>query len=110
MGAPTVKKKNISYKIGVTGLKDLSKHKDKKLNYAAAGLTSLFFTSRRRHTMLSFDWSSDVFSSDLAKTDTVAVVVGAGLQAEDDVDRVGLGRSEERRVGKECRSRWSPYH
>ena len=21
-----------------------------------------------------------------------------------------LGRSEERRVGKECRSRWSPYH
>src|SRR2546422_9000083 len=30
-------------------------------------------------------------------------------------DRRGLGpraaqRSEERRVGKECRSRWSPYH
>ena len=26
--------------------------------------------------------------------------------------RVGFegGRSEERRVGKECRSRWSPYH
>ena len=26
--------------------------------------------------------------------------------------RVGeiAGRSEERRVGKECRSRWSPYH
>ena len=22
----------------------------------------------------------------------------------------GGGRSEERRVGKECRSRWSPYH
>src|SRR5256885_10896287 len=22
----------------------------------------------------------------------------------------GHGRSEERRVGKECRSRWSPYH
>ena len=22
----------------------------------------------------------------------------------------GLTRSEERRVGKECRSRWSPYH
>ena len=21
-----------------------------------------------------------------------------------------VGRSEERRVGKECRSRWSPYH
>ena len=24
-------------------------------------------------------------------------------------DRIGI-RSEERRVGKECRSRWSPYH
>src|SRR2546430_15460542 len=24
--------------------------------------------------------------------------------------RVIRGRSEERRVGKECRSRWSPYH
>ena len=23
---------------------------------------------------------------------------------------VVYGRSEERRVGKECRSRWSPYH
>ena len=22
----------------------------------------------------------------------------------------GMTRSEERRVGKECRSRWSPYH
>ena len=26
------------------------------------------------------------------------------------VGAVGAGRSEERRVGKECRSRWSPYH
>jgi len=25
-------------------------------------------------------------------------------------DDVAIGRSEERRVGKECRSRWSPYH
>ena len=24
--------------------------------------------------------------------------------------RLAAGRSEERRVGKECRSRWSPYH
>ena len=29
-----------------------------------------------------------------------AKMIGAGLAA----------RSEERRVGKECRSRWSPYH
>src|SRR3712207_5177521 len=26
------------------------------------------------------------------------------------VRTAGNGRSEERRVGKECRSRWSPYH
>ena len=25
-------------------------------------------------------------------------------------EKVGIIRSEERRVGKECRSRWSPYH
>ena len=25
-------------------------------------------------------------------------------------DAILMGRSEERRVGKECRSRWSPYH
>ena len=25
-------------------------------------------------------------------------------------DKIALCRSEERRVGKECRSRWSPYH
>ena len=24
--------------------------------------------------------------------------------------RIASDRSEERRVGKECRSRWSPYH
>src|SRR3712207_7960568 len=33
----------------------------------------------------------------------------AGVGAGTDADR-GTGRSEERRVGKECRSRWSPYH
>ena len=26
------------------------------------------------------------------------------------VEKFTLDRSEERRVGKECRSRWSPYH
>ena len=32
-----------------------------------------------------------------------AIIAGAVLG-------LGIGRSEERRVGKECRSRWSPYH
>ena len=32
--------------------------------------------------------------------------------SHDDASALGyvLCRSEERRVGKECRSRWSPYH
>src|SRR2546422_9546248 len=29
---------------------------------------------------------------------------------DDQLDRLHRLRSEERRVGKECRSRWSPYH
>ena len=29
---------------------------------------------------------------------------------QDAATQVAYGRSEERRVGKECRSRWSPYH
>ena len=32
------------------------------------------------------------------------------LGADFEVQVVGQWRSEERRVGKECRSRWSPYH
>ena len=28
----------------------------------------------------------------------------------DDLEYIQKARSEERRVGKECRSRWSPYH
>ena len=43
-------------------------------------------------------------------------VYGLGANAFDAraVDKIfaakGRPRSEERRVGKECRSRWSPYH
>ena len=35
--------------------------------------------------------------------------IGAGLALIAGIGP-GIGRSEERRVGKECRSRWSPYH
>src|SRR5574341_464143 len=37
---------------------------------------------------------------------TIAVLGGAEIARQPAV----LARSEERRVGKECRSRWSPYH
>ena len=33
-----------------------------------------------------------------------------GEDSPDDISRGMFARSEERRVGKECRSRWSPYH
>src|SRR5205807_6659005 len=84
-----------------------------------------FFSSRRRHTRLQGDWSSDVCSSDLTLR----------LLAEEPADGTGHGgpaaqvllpvqraelvrprqrveqvRSEERRVGKECRSRRARYH
>ena len=41
-------------------------------------------------------------------TDTKKLYLGANEVTG--VGKAGTGRSEERRVGKECRSRWSPYH
>ena len=49
---------------------------------------------------------------------TLVIALGAGLAVWGVVnlmegygnDNPGAKRSEERRVGKECRSRWSPYH
>ena len=35
---------------------------------------------------------------------------GGAFDARSGVKTTGANRSEERRVGKECRSRWSPYH
>src|SRR2546430_1349749 len=80
-------------------------------------LLFFFFSSRRRHTIFDCDWSSDVCSSDLdwnraARTtrfgtrDSGGARRALGSPAAHRSDR----RSEERRVGKECRSRWSPYH
>src|SRR5438445_6938151 len=70
-----------------------------------------FFSSRRRHTRYWRDWSSDVCSSDL-----IADLNGDGNQdlvvsnGDTNTNLSIFLRSEERRVGKECRSRWSPYH
>src|SRR6201989_3672255 len=68
------------------------------------------FPSRRRHTRYIGDWSSDVCSSDLA-----AGGRGDGRPQRSQGIRhlpraLIASRSEERRVGKEWRSRWSPYH
>src|SRR2546429_8820121 len=100
-----------------------------------------FFSSRRRHTRCSRDWSSDVCSSDLNEkmpldvetaykflvaqptvSAGILVVGGASCGVNQSVHLamkhpeikalvlLSEIRSEERRVGKECRSRWSPYH
>src|SRR2546430_3527099 len=95
-----------------------------------------FFSSRRRHTRFDCDWSSDVCSSDLRELAQaiVAALPASGLVESAEIAGPGFinfrlrkstqlavitdilaqgeryGRSEERRVGKECRSRWSPYH
>src|SRR5256885_8806748 len=103
-----------------------------------AGLGSksfFFFSSRRRHTRLQGDWSSDVCSSDLVKQlgdddfdkregaskrleeigepaldALVRAMTTNDLEARRRAEAILTERSEERRVGKECRSRWSPYH
>src|SRR5256885_2500052 len=103
--------------------------------YWPGGSFFFFFSSRRRHTRLQGDWSSDVCSSDLF--DLVTKLRGLGVRYEeirreprlpdgsalwqDRIQKMEIhrrvmsktefaARSEERRVGKECRSRWSPYH
>src|SRR2546430_11778408 len=117
---------------GYSGVAAVKSARDK-----AHSQLSLFFSSRRRHTRFDCDWSSDVCSSDLglhagwfavrrllwrvrtfgfhlARLDVRqdsrvhAQALAAALDA-DDWERLDT-RSEERRVGKEGRSRWSPYH
>src|SRR5438034_10089365 len=79
-----------------------------------------FFSSRRRHTRSLCDWSSDVCSSDLASATgnihigTIAGKLNGVMPAQTPSgwrsDQLSMPRSEERRVGKECRSRWAPDH
>src|SRR5207237_7033500 len=89
----------------------------------------IFFSSRRRHTIFKCDWSSDVCSSDLRCSrpgfpGSQVVNIGRAKASGNefaanlhvlDGRRIGWtigtqlannGRSEERRVGKEGRSRW----
>src|SRR5690625_6465653 len=73
-----------------------------------------FFSSRRRHTRWPRDWSSDVCSSDL--TFQYQLMSLGALYQSSSQDEHGFFaaeeqmRSEERRVGKECRSWWWKAH
>src|SRR5438034_8783165 len=84
---------------------------------------SFFFSSRRRHTRSLCDWSSDVCSSDLSGGSGGSEAPGDREPQKGEGDGTvpsnhdivsqlqegklerGRRRSEERRVGKECRSR-----
>ena len=60
--------------------------------------------------VLGWYWHSD--RSDRAVAEALAAAHdAASAEAMEQVRAVAAdNRSEERRVGKECRSRWSPYH
>src|SRR5205085_6210929 len=93
-----------------------------------SALLFFFFSSRRRHTRFDCDWSSDVCSSDLLLggrgSSRVARSWHVTNLARPRAIRSALNlpathrnislcpspfRSEERRVGKECRSRSAPH-
>src|SRR5437763_15817764 len=71
---------------------------------------SFFFSSRRRHTRYIGDWSSDLCSSDLAVAEREAEEEPAlpHIRLDRALQFLIGDRSEERRVGKECRVRWWP--
>src|SRR5215204_2723988 len=69
-----------------------------------------FFSSRRRHTRSLCDWSSDVCSSDLRELRRAFHIQEDVLRLDVAVQHAVIVEIGRRRVGKECRSRWSPYH
>ena len=56
------------------------------------------------------DASSAAIYGSRAAYGVILVTTKTGKTEKVTVNYNGLTRSEERRVGKECRSRWSPYH
>src|SRR5699024_11406629 len=85
----------------------------------AACLLRFFFSSRRRHTRSKRDWSSDVCSSDLLSLLMLTLfylvdlnhqfrsyhLLSIYIDVQQQMFFQSVLRSEERRVGKECRSR-----
>src|SRR5699024_12175113 len=73
-----------------------------------------FFSSRRRHTRSKRDWSSDVCSSDLIELLSSIIESRMLCRVRQRYLLFAVesyfGRSEERRVGKECRSGWGTCH
>ena len=80
-------------------------------------LCFFFFKQKTAYEIKECDWSSDVCSSDLQKNTCIFKISydeERWYKSKNVLKKLyphfGSYRSEERRVGKECRSRWSPYH
>src|SRR6266849_7157558 len=96
--------------IGVGGSQEITDQRiEDVLGQQSRQVGIFFFSSRSRHTISTRDWSSDVCSSDLACSSSAPATVRPATSSGA-CWRPATSRSEERRVGKECRSRWSPYH
>ena len=65
------------------------------------------FLARMRE-MLGDEYDSFIRSYDLPRT--YGLRVNTSKISCEEFEKLVPFRSEERRVGKECRSRWSPYH
>src|SRR5690554_1719480 len=72
------------------------------------GLAEVVAEARDRNLFFSTDVDGAIAAADMifisVNTPTKTYGIGKGMAADLKY------RSEERRVGKECRSRWSPYH
>src|SRR6266498_5033571 len=73
---------------------------------AGSGNPTVILAAGRNDTAISW---APILAALAGKTHVVAYD-RAGLGASDPDPGPEPPRSEERRVGKECRSRWSPYH
>src|SRR3712207_9120727 len=71
-------------------------------------LLGLLLTQTEEFFLWSLYWQQVV--SGLAQGSIFASLALALVLIYRATDILNFGRSEERRVGKECRSRWSPYH
>src|ERR1044072_7465125 len=69
--------------------------------------TGIFFSSRRRHTRYISVTGVQTCALPISYVNAVSELKDVVYKR---LPRSSLRRSEERRVGKECRSRWSPYH
>ena len=70
----------------------------------------LFRLSERMQLPLTFVANKPLSLQKSPFIDLILVKPGLDVADEEIIARVEDGRSEERRVGKECRSRWAAYH